>query len=103
MEEKTKNKLIKIFGFISRTIFIIVVGCLGYSWLMPDYSVGDTPISQLTLGGIFGQIMAVFLLIGCILWFFKFPEDEENYKLWAFFGGIILLIIFVLMILFPNL
>lgn len=95
MNEVTKNKVINFFGFIFRTIFIIILGYIGYNWVAPGYSIGGVPISQLTLGDIFGQIIAIVIAIGCVSWFFKFPEDEENYKLWASFGGVVLLILLV--------
>jgi Na+/H+ antiporter NhaD/arsenite permease-like protein len=74
-------------------LFISVVGVVGYSWLSTE-SIGDIPFAELTLRQVFRHLFAVLVAIGCISWFFHFPETDNArspqsnpYIDWAKFGG----------------
>jgi hypothetical protein len=76
-----------LWGMIFRSLFIFAVGYLGYNWIDPP-NIGDVPFAQLTLRAILGSVLAVGIVIGCIGWFFNFPDrmskdEEDPYILWA--------------------
>mgnify|MGYP001592815008 CR=1 FL=1 len=90
--------LVRWWGILFRTVFISLVGIIGYLWLDPQ-SVGDVPLAELTLNRILKNLFAVLLAIGCVSWFFKFPDQrdskspEENpYVTWGRFGGLVILV-----------
>ena len=90
--------LIRWWGIIFRALFICAVGVIGYFWIDPQ-SISDVPLSQLTLKQIFGNLFAVLIILGCIRWFFEFPEQkndnnpEENpYVGWGQFGGLVVIV-----------
>jgi hypothetical protein len=61
---------------IFRFIFITAVGTVGYDWIDPG-SISDAPLAQLTLGQLIGKALAVGISLGCICWFFTFPNARE--------------------------
>jgi hypothetical protein len=90
--------LLRWWGIIFRALFICAVGVIGYFWIDPQ-SISDVPLAQLTLKQIFGNIFGVLIVIGCIRWFFEFPEQisdenpEENpYVGWGQFGGLVVIV-----------
>lgn len=90
--------LIRWWGIIFRALFICAVGVIGYFWIDPQ-SISDVPFSQLTLKQIFGNLFAVLIVLGCIRWFFEFPEQrndnnlEENpYVGWGQFGSLVVIV-----------
>ena len=99
--------LLRWWGVIFRAFFICAIGTIGWLWIDPQ-SISDTPLSQLTLKQICGNIIAILIIIGCARWFFDFPEQsndknpEENpYVGWGQFGGFIV-IVTVLVIYWAN-
>ncbi len=85
--------LLRWWGILFRTLFILAVGIIGYFWLDPK-SIGDVPFAELTLNQIFHNLFAVLIAFGCIYWFFNFPEqgdtkdpDSNPYVSWGRFGG----------------
>lgn len=82
-------KFTLLWGKIFRFVFILAVGIFSYFWLEPK-SIGDVPFAQLTVNMIGKNIFGALIPLGCIFWFFNFPEvskDEMNpdnpYKVWA--------------------
>ncbi len=92
-----KNKFYKVFGFITRLTFITGVGLFAWNYF-PHEDLGGVPLSQLTLNGIFNNLLAGAAAVICVYWFFHF--EDVDYKLWANFGGVIisLLVIYFLLI-----
>ena len=91
--------LLRWWGILFRTLFISIVGVVGYFWLDPQ-SIGDVPLSQLTLNQILKNVFAFAIAIGCISWFFKFPEtsgarspEDNPYVGWGRFGGWVVLVV----------
>lgn len=91
--------LVRGWGMIFRAIFITIIGIVAYFWLDPQ-SIGDVPLSQLTLNHIFSNLFSVLIFIGCIIWFFNFPDQankksskDNPYFLWGQFGGAVVLVI----------
>lgn len=89
--------LVRWWGILFRAVFISLIGIVGYFWLDPQ-SIGDVPLSELTLNRILKNLFAVLIAIGCISWFFKFPDQSESkspednpYVTWAQFGGWVIL------------
>ena len=82
-------KLKRGWGMIFRFLFIVSIGFIGYYWIDPQ-SIGDIPFSQLTLNLILKKLFAGLLILGCIVWFFRFPErheemkdEDDPYSMWA--------------------
>ena len=81
---------------ICRFLFIVSIGFIGYYWIDPQ-SIGDIPFSQLTLNLILKRLFAGLLILGCIVWFFRFPEkrykemidEDDPYHIWADFSVLI--------------
>jgi hypothetical protein len=76
-----------LWGMIFRAIFIFSICILAYN-LIDSYDIGDIPVAQLTLKAIFGRIFAIAIVIGCTIWFFRFPirmekNDQNPYITWA--------------------
>ena len=69
-ENSVIRKLKHIWGIIFRALFIgsIGIGSIVYNW--PSKPIGDIPISQLTLNDIFKPLFAVFIFLGCVIWFY---------------------------------
>jgi hypothetical protein len=86
---KLPMKLYRGWGMLFRFIFIASIGFLGYQWVEGGPSIVDTPFSQLTLGIIIRGLLTIAIPLGCLGWFFSFPdyndpEDKDNpYYLWA--------------------
>lgn len=85
--------LLRWWGALFRAIFIAAIGVIGYFWFDPK-PLGDVPLGALTLNQIFGNLFGVLVPIGCIYWFFKFPDssdsssNEDNpYVFWGQAGG----------------
>ncbi len=81
-----------------RALTIAAIGGIGWMWFDPQ-SLGDIPFSQLTPNMIINNLFGVGIPIGCVVWFFNFPErgDEEHlnsdpYETWAHASGYVLLI-----------
>mgnify|MGYP001567168629 CR=1 FL=1 len=85
--DQTLNKFRKAWGFIFRTVFIPAVGWFGYNYFEPK-NLGDVPLSQLTLNGLFSNILGVGIALLCLVWFFKkFDNDDGlSYEEWGNFG-----------------
>lgn len=85
-------KLMRWWGMLFRALFISIIGIVGYLWLDPQ-SIGDVPLAELTLNQILKNVVAALIAIGCITWFFNFPENgadrtEANpYVAWGRAGG----------------
>ncbi len=99
--ERIKTAIMKLkrgWGMMFRLLFIVTIGLIGYFWIDP-HSIGDIPFSQLTLNHIFKNLSALILVVFCIAWFFKFPDQHEGmndegnpYNMWANFSGLLIII-----------
>jgi hypothetical protein len=91
--------LLRCWGILFRTLSITIVGVVGYFWLDPQ-SIGDVPLSELTLNQILKNVFAFAIAIGCISWFFKFPDtsdatspENNPYVTLGKFGGWVVLVV----------
>lgn len=90
--------LVRWWGVLFRALFISTVGIVGYFWFDPK-SIGDIPFSQLTLNHFFENIFGIGIAVGCIWWFFNFPDQSKSqsskdnpYVVWGQSGGCIVLL-----------
>jgi hypothetical protein len=91
---------------VFRSLFIGAIGYFGYVFIDPE-PIWDTPFSELTLNKIFTSILGILIILGCLKWFFSFPERPKNaspnfspYEGWAKFSGYIFVIAVIAWILF---
>ena len=91
--------LVRMWGMLFRAMFISLIGIIGYLWLDPQ-SIGDVPFAELTLNQVLNNMFAGLIAIGCIIWFFSFPDQgdveslEDNpYVTWGRFGGGVFLVV----------
>jgi len=98
-----KLDILNGLGRLFRTIFISFVGIAGYHWIDPQ-PIGDTPFPDLTLRQFFGNLFALLLGLGCIVWFFKFPKNKnpmsedpirKPYLSWGCFGIFLVLLVII--------
>lgn len=88
--------LLRGWGMLFRTLFITAIGVMAYLCFKPQ-SLGDVPLSQLTLNQIFGNLFGVLIPLVCIFWFFRFPKQkdsdephENRYAMWGLLGIVII-------------
>lgn len=96
-----KLRLLRGWGMLFRTLFISLIGIVGYHWIDPPL-IGDKPFLDLTLRQFFGNLLASLFVIGCIVWFFRFPKNkshictddptQNSYVLWGIFGVLLLVL-----------
>jgi hypothetical protein len=67
--------LVRAWGVVLRSVFIPAIGILLYNLIDPA-AIGSKPIAQITLTEIRDNIFALFISLGCLYWFFQFPEHE---------------------------
>jgi len=79
------KKALRWWGFTFRFLVILSIGLAGYLIFTPG-SITDVPLSQLTLGKLFGALVSCLIPIGCIRWFFSFPETEFSLRQWGTAG-----------------
>ena len=91
--------LVRYWGMIFRTLFIPFVGIIGYFWIDPK-SIGNTPFAELTLNQVFDNLFAMLIVLGCIYWFFNFPDQTKTnstkdnpYVTWGQFGATLILLV----------
>lgn len=99
-----KLAILSVWGMIFRTLFISCIGIAAYFWFDPQ-PLGDIPFSQLTLNKIFSSLFGVVIPLGCILWFFKFPDNknhacthdpkQNSYVIWGTFGVVLISLVIV--------
>ncbi len=87
------QKISNAWGMLFRAVFIAVIGFLGYEKFSSARNVGDIPFAQMTLKDLLSPIFSIGIVIGCIAWFFNFPEAErtgENpWQKWSIFGLVV--------------
>jgi len=87
--QSSSKKFNRGWGMLFRAVFIGAIAFIGYNWIDPR-AIGDIPLSQLTLNDIIKPVFAIALGLGCLGWFFSFPETDEGYNGWAYFGYIVI-------------
>ena len=84
------QKLLRWWGMLFRFFLIAVIGLASWVFLYQP-GIEDIPIGQLTLKQIGGRIFSALIALGCILWFFKFPDEDKldglSYQDWGKLGG----------------
>ena len=103
-EEITFSKTELLIGKITRIIVIPLIGYVGYFIFKPQTNIFSTSLIYITIGDILRTILVFGIVIYTFMWFFRFPDNEEGYSIWAAVAyGLLGLLIFVIMgLLFYN-
>ena len=102
---ETKTFLLKLkcmWGMVFRPLFIAGIGLSAYFWINRP-SVCEHPFFQSTLQQLADKFCAVVIPVGCLIWFFHFPQPDDEtgdkdqpYNVWAngsfFLFGVVILI-----------
>ena len=81
----TVPNVLKLVGWLVRSVFIVTLMALTWSLSMP-HNMSLTAIAHYTVGDFVRALIGIAICGGMIVELMRPPKDDDGYKAWVFIG-----------------